>query len=714
MTKITPEHLVREAVVYVRQSTAIQVVQNLESQRRQYGLADRARQLGWADVEVIDDDLGRSGAGARRPGFEKLLAAICEGRVGAVLSLEASRLARNGRDWHTLLEFCGLVGTLIVDEDGIYDPTSPNDRLLLGMKGTMSEMELSVFRQRSIEAMKQKARRGELFLTVAVGYVKAGGDRIEKDADRRVQGAMALVFRKFGELQTIRQVLVWCRQEKVLLPAVGEAGTADRVIWRLPVYPTVHHMLTNPVYAGAYAFGRRTARVTIENGRKRVVRSMQRDWRSWEVLIRDHHEGYISWAEFERNQQLIADNANGKRFMSRGAVRPGEALLPGLLRCARCGKKLRVRYDHTYRYECVGAFNQLAAARCITFGGMRVDRVLAREVLDRLQPLGVEAALAAIEARGQQRSEKKVQLELALQQARYEAARVQRQYDAADPENRLVTGELERRWNERLLAVRDLELDIDRLDADKAPALTVADRERLLALGQDLVRAWESPGTTPETRKKIIRTVVSEIIVDIVGDSLELIVHWQGGDHTRLMVKRNRAGQTRWTTDVEVVDLVRALARQMPDQTIAALLNRSGKSTGRGNSWTRGRICSLRHQYDIAIYRDGEHADRGEATIEEAATVLALSPTTIRRLIVDGILLATQHFWRRNTAKARPGSFAELISTEKRYDARPICGGRDVRRPTSDSKIYSTYQSHDEVSSMKRPRRSRQTGRSCD
>jgi excisionase family DNA binding protein len=643
MTKITPEHLVREAVVYVRQSTAIQVVQNLESQRRQYGLADRARQLGWADVEVIDDDLGRSGAAARRPGFEKLLAAICEGRVGAVLSLEASRLARNGRDWHTLLEFCGLVGTLIVDEDGIYDPTSPNDRLLLGMKGTMSEMELSVFRQRSIEAMKQKARRGELFLTVAVGHVKAGGDRIEKDADRRVQGAMALVFRKFGELQTIRQVLVWCRQEKVLLPAVGEAGTADRVIWRLPVYPTVHHMLTNPVYAGAYAFGRRTARVTIENGRKRVVRSMQRDWRSWEVLIRDHHEGYISWAEFERNQQLIADNANGKRFMSRGAVRPGEALLPGLLRCARCGKKLRVRYDHTYRYECVGAFNQLAAARCITFGGMRVDRVLAKEVLDRLQPLGVEAALAAIEARGQQRSEKKVQLELALQQARYEAARVQRQYDAADPENRLVTGELERRWNERLLAVRDLELDIDRLDADKAPALTVADRERLLALGQDLVRAWESPGTTPETRKKIIRTVVSEIIVDIVGDSLELIVHWQGGNHTRLMVKRNRAGQTRWTTDVEVVDLVRALARQMPDQTIAALLNRSGKSTGRGNSWTRGHICSLRHQYDIAIYRDGEHADRGEATMEEAATVLALSPTTIRRLIADGILPATQH-----------------------------------------------------------------------
>jgi excisionase family DNA binding protein len=678
MTKITAEHLVRDAIVYVRQSTAIQVAQNLESQRRQYGLAERARQLGWSDVEVIDDDLGRSGAGARRPGFERLLAAICESRVGAVLSLEASRLARNGRDWHTLLEFCGLVGTLIIDEDGVYDPASPNDRLLLGMKGTMSEMELSVFRQRSIEAMKQKARRGELFLTVAVGYVKAGGDRIEKDADRRVQQAITLVFRKFAELQTIRQVLVWCRQETILLPTLAEGATAERIIWRLPVYPTVHHMLTNPVYAGAYAFGRRTARVTIENGRKRVVRSMQRDWRSWEVLLRDHHEGYISWAEFERNQQLIADNSNGRRFMSRGAVRRGEALLSGLLRCRRCGRKLRVRYGQTYRYECVGAFNQLAAARCMTFGGMRVDRVLAGEVLDKLQPLGVEAALAAIEARSQLRSEKKAQFELALQQARYEAARAQRQYNAADPENRLVAAELERRWNERLVAVRDLELEIDSLDADKEPPLTEADRERLMALGRDLARAWESPGTTPETRKKIIRTVISEIIVDIVGDTLELIIHWQGGDHTRLSVKRNRAGQTRWTTDAEVVDLVRALARQMPDQTIAAVLNRSGKSTGHGNSWTRGRICSLRRQYNIAIYRDGERADRGEATLDEAAAALAVSTSTIRRLIADGVLPANQH------CKGAPWIIrrADLDRDEIRHQA----DARRSRRPPSDER----------------------------
>ena len=272
MTKISPEHLARSAVVYVRQSTAEQVAHNLESQRRQYGLADRARLLGWQDVEVIDDDLGRSAGGVRRPGFERLLAAICEGRVGAVMSVEASRLARNGRDWHTLLEFCGLVGTIIVDEDGVYDPASPNDRLLLGMKGTMSEMELSVFRQRSIEAMKQKARRGELFLTVAVGYVKAGRDLIEKDPDRRVQQAIGLVFRRFAELQSIRQVLVWFRQEKIPLPVLTAGDAAERIAWKAPVYSTVHHILTNPVYAGAYAFGRRTMRVVIENGRKHVLR----------------------------------------------------------------------------------------------------------------------------------------------------------------------------------------------------------------------------------------------------------------------------------------------------------------------------------------------------------------------------------------------------------------------------------------------------------
>src|SRR5271166_5110725 len=248
MSKITAEHLARSANVYVRQSTSYQVAHNLESQRRQYGLVERGHQLGWSDVKVIDDDLGRSGGGVARPGFEKLLAAICEGRVGAVLSIEASRLARNGRDWHTLLEFCGLVGTLIIDEDGVYDPRSANDRLLLGMKGTMSEMELSVFRQRAGEAQKQKAKRGELFLTVAVGYIKTDDDRIEMDPDQRVRDAIALVFAKFSELQTVRQVLLWMRQEKILLPATVPSGAKHPLEWKLPSYHTLSHILTNPVY----------------------------------------------------------------------------------------------------------------------------------------------------------------------------------------------------------------------------------------------------------------------------------------------------------------------------------------------------------------------------------------------------------------------------------------------------------------------------------
>jgi DNA invertase Pin-like site-specific DNA recombinase len=688
MTKITADHLARSAIVYIRQSTADQVSHNLESKRRQYGLAERARQLGWQEVEVIDDDLGRSGGGILRRGFEKLLAAICAGRVGAVLSIEASRLARNGRDWHTLLEFCGVVGTLIVDEDGVYDSRSPNDRLLLGMKGTMSEMELSVFRQRSMEAMKQKARRGELFLTVAVGYVKAGGDRIEKDADLRVQEAISLVFRKFTEVQTIRQVLVWLKQENISLPVVVPRAEDRPIEWRPPVYSTLHHMLTNPLYAGAYAFGRRTVRVTIENGRKRVVRSMQRDWREWSVLIRDHHEGYLTWAEYERNLGLISDNANGKSYMGRGSIRRGEALLPGLFRCARCGRKLYVTYSgsnrgghQTQRYACRGAFGQIAAASCIAFGGMRVDRMVAKEVLDRLQPLGVEAALAATETREKVRSEKARQLDLALQQARYEAVRAQRQYDVIDPDNRLVASELERRWNERLTVVQTLEAQVEELSVQRDHVLTSADRQRLMALGQDLPRAWDSLATTSETRKKIIRTLISEIVVDIVGDNLALIIHWQGGDHTRLTIKKNRGGQTRWSTDTDIIELIKVLARQMPDDLIAAVLNRGGKSTGRGNAWTRARIRALRSYHQIAVYREGERVERAEATLDEAAVELAVSPTTIRRLIACGVLPA------RQPCKGAPWIIHQ--SDLSRNDVRRAADARRSRRPPPDNPLQN-------------------------
>ena len=646
MTKITAEHLARGAFVYVRQSTADQVHNNHESRRRQYGLADRARALGWSAVEVIDDDLGRSGSGVSRPGFEKLLAAICESRVGAVVSIEASRLARNGRDWHTLLEFCGLVGTLIIDEDGVYDPRHPNDRLLLGMKGTMSEMELSIFRQRSLEALKQKARRGELFLTVAVGYVKVTHDRIEKDADRRIQEALALVFRKFAEMQTIRQVHLWFRHERLALPAVSYGSDGRHVEWKLPVYNTIHHILTNPIYGGAYVFGRTGSRITIAGGRKRIVRGFRKHRGEWEALIFDHHEGYISWAEFERNQRLITDNANGKSFMSRGSVRRGEALLAGLLRCGHCGRKLHVAYSGTNgssgRYHCRGGQINHGGDRCISFGGMRIDRAVGAEVIERLQPLGIEAALAAAETQRLENVEKRRQIEFALEQARFEAARARRQYDAVDPDNRLVAGELERRWNERLKAVRTLEDECDALAAAPTRLLTQSERQRLFTLAADLERAWDATGVTSATRKRIIRTLIEEIVVRVEDDALSLIVRWQGGDHTALRVRKNRAGQHRWSTDADVVQLVTVLARQMPDQAIAAVLNRAGNKTGRGNGWTRSRVCWLRNYHSIAPYRDGERLERGEITLDEAAAALNVSAATVRRMINERLLPASQ------------------------------------------------------------------------
>jgi DNA invertase Pin-like site-specific DNA recombinase len=642
MSKITPDHLARQAYVYVRQSTPDQLLHNHESRRRQYGLADRARQLGWSDVVVVDDDLGRSGGGIARPGFERLLVAICEAKVGIVLAVEASRLARNGRDWHTLLEFCGLVGCLLADEDGVYDARLPNDRLLLGMKGTMSEMELSILRQRSLEALRQKARRGELFFTVAVGYVKTRHDRIEMDPDLRIREAISLVFRKFAEFQSIRQVHLWLRQERIQLPAAD----GPRTVWKLPVYNTVHHMLTNPVYGGAYAFGRTGSRVTVRDGRKRVTSGCRRARADWEVLIPEHHEGYISWAEFERNQQLIADNANSKGFMARGAVRRGESLLAGLLRCGHCGRRLHVTYSGTdgfcVRYNCRGAHLNHGTEPCISFGGIRVDAAVAAEVLRVLAPLGIEAALQAIEARQGDAAERRRQTELALTQARYEAELARRQYDRIDPDNRLVAAELERRWNDRLVEVCRLEEQLSAPESDQAAPPTAEERARLLALGADIEALWHHPGATAETRKRIVRTVIAEIVVKLVEDTIQLVIHWQGGDHSRLTVPRNRTGKHRWSTAAETGDLIRALARQQPDSGIAAILNRAGKRTGKGNTWTEARVRSFRSGHGIAVYREGEMAERGELTLEQTAERLKVSQMTVLRLIGGGALQARQ------------------------------------------------------------------------
>ena len=646
MSKITAEHLARSAYVYIRQSTADQLTHNHESRRRQYGLANRARQLGWTKVEVIDDDLGRSGGGIARPGFERLLAVICEARVGAVLAIEASRLARNGRDWHTLIEFCGLVGTIIVDEDGIYDPRHPNDRLLLGMKGTMSELELSLFRQRSQEALKQKARRGALVLGVAAGYVKVERDRIEKNPDQRVRDALQLVFSKFAEFQSARQVHIWLRDEGIELPVKSRDGAARGIVWRLPAYNIVHNILTNPIYAGAYAFGRTTSKVSVEQGRKRVRRGVHRPMAEWDVLIKDHHESYLTWEEFERNQRVIANNATGKGSATvKGAVRCGELLLPGLLRCGHCGRKLHVSYSGKLgRYSCYGARTNHGTARCISISGLSIDTAVGAELLRILKPLGIEAAVKAIETQTSETSATQRQLELSLQQARYEAAHARRQYDAVDPANRLVAGDLERRWNDALQTVHRIEGEIASIVAAKPPPLGEQERQLLMQLGADLELAWSHPAATAATRKRILRTALNEIVVRKEGAIINLVLHWRGGDHTALQVKLrlNAAGRHHWPPPEDTIALVRELARLMPDRQIARLLNRSGKPTGYGNGWTEQRVRGFRKHHDIAVYRNGEWAERGEITLDAAAQIIGVTKMTALRMIRRGDLKGRQ------------------------------------------------------------------------
>src|SRR5229473_5900210 len=646
MNKITPDHLARSAYVYVRQSTPDQLINNPESRRRQYALATRARTLGWENVVVIDDDLGRSGGGTARPGFERLLTSICTGTAGAVLAIEASRLARNGRDWHTLLEFCTLVNCLIIDEDGIYDPKLINDRLLLGLKGTFSELELSILRQRSQEALRLKAARGDLHTTVAVGYVRSADDRLELDSDKRVREALHLAFRKFGEFGSVRQVALWLCDDGIKMPIVVYGPRGRMVEWRLPRYNTIHRLLTNPIYAGAYVFGRTGSQFRVEAGRKLITRSVRRSQKEWEVLVRDHHEDYISWEDYENNQRTINGNANMKGEMVPGSVRNGGGLLIGLLRCGHCGRKLKVLHNGprgVARYLCNDAtVNHGRRTKCIAFGNIRIDAAVSAEVLSLIAPLGLDAALQAIADREHAATERLRQIELALEQARYEAARAHRQYDAVDPENRLVTGDLERRWNERLAEVARLEDEIRAARETQPPAITEAERAEILALGTDLPRLWDHPEATAATRKRILRTVIEEIIVTLETDRLRLKLHWKGGDHTTLEVARNRVGESRWKTNVETDQLIRDLARLAPDKSIAAILNRLGIHTAKGHTWNQQRITTFRNDHQIPVYRDGERAERGELNLQEAVARLGVSKMTVIRLIRDNLLPAKQ------------------------------------------------------------------------
>ena len=644
MNKITADHLARRACVYIRQSTPGQVQHNLESQRRQYALVDRARALGWQDIEVIDDDLGISGSGTHRPGFERLLRSLCDGQIGAVFSIEASRLARNGRDWHTLLEFCTVVGALLVDAEALYDPRLTNDRLLLGMKGTISEMEVASFRERASAAILQKAQRGALVRRVPIGYVKGLDDRIEKDPDARIGSTIDLLFRKFAELGSVRQVYFWLDQQRIQLPVARGAEEVREVVWQPARYHAVLSVLKNPAYAGAYAYGRSKTVVQLDAGQKRVLRQKRRRREDWTVLILDHHQGYIDWDVYQSNQAMIAHNDNARGDAVRGPVKQGGALLSGLLRCGHCGAKLLAQYPAAgvIRYQCSGYLLNRDHACCVMFGGLRADRLVSEQLMQSLTPLSVEAAIEAIESLQGTSDERLQQKALAVEHARYETTRARRQYDAVDPANRLVAAELERRWNHALTAEAQLETELVTLRESRERPLIEAQKRELLSFARDLPGLWDSPHSLAEHKKRLLRIALKEIIATSEGETVRLVLHWQGGDHTQVEFQKIRTGRHRYVTDDDLVEIVRILARIEPDARIASILNRNQRRTAHGQNWTARRICSLRNNHEIPVYREGERHGRGEMSVSEAATILDVTPTTVFRLIRLKQLPATQ------------------------------------------------------------------------
>jgi DNA invertase Pin-like site-specific DNA recombinase len=643
MNKITAEHLSKQACVYIRQSTPGQVRQNLESQRRQYALVDHARSLGWQNIEVIDEDLGISGSGTRRPGFERLLRALCDGQVGAVFSIEASRLARNGRDWHTLLEFCSVVGAVLIDAEAVYDPRLPNDRLLLGMKGTISEMEVANFRERGQAALRQKAQRGALVQRVAIGYIKGADDRIEKDPDARIQSTIDLVFRKFAELGSVRQVYFWLDREQIELPVVLGTKDAREKGWQPARYHAVLSILKNPVYAGAYAYGQKKTITRLEAGQK-VQRQVKRRREDWAVLILDHHESYIDWDVYQSNQAMIAHNENANSHAVRGAVRNGEALLAGLLRCGHCGAKMLAQYPrpHVIRYQCSAYALNRDQPSCVMFGGLRADRLVSEQLLRCLSPLGIDAATAAIAALEDANDERIHQKTLALQQARYEVQHARRQYDAVDPSNRLVAAELERRWNRALVAEDELETEIAALEDGREHPITDAQKRELLDFARDIQRLWDDPRSSPEYKKRLLRIALKEITATCEAETIRLVLHWQGGDHTQVEFPKIRTGQHRYATGHDLVELIGKLARIEPDARIASILNKNEHRTAHGQSWTAKNVCAVRNNHAIPVYREGERQGRDEISVREAADALGVTPTTIFRLIQLKQLPATQ------------------------------------------------------------------------
>ena len=643
--KIKPEHLARKAIVYLRQSSDKQVRQNTESQLLQYAVAERVRALGWKQVEIINSDLGSSAgiASAQREGFERVISLVALGEVGIVGSRELSRLSRTDKDWCRLLEVCQIFGTLIADEQQIYDLNYLDDQLVLGIKGTLSVVELKVLRQRLLAGQESKARRGELFKRLPIGYARDVVDKVAFHPDRRVCEAIQLVFTKFRELWSVRQTFQWFRDHDVDLPANPIQGTG--LVWKIPSQSLIRDILCNPFYAGAYVWARRPVTTRLVDGRLEKRQGAMRSAEECRVFIRDHHVGYIDWVTYEENRRIVRRNSvNRDGDESMAAIRAGQGLLVGLLRCGHCGRKLHVRYwggrGTNARYLCKGDFDD-GGQYCIGFGGGSVDRRVGQELLKVIAPLGVEASLQALEELSANGAAQRAALSRKLEQLVYEAKKAFEQYDAVDARNRLAASELERRWNEKLEEIEAVKRRLSSLDAQRH-SLSIEEEVRIRSMGDRFAEVWQSSHSPPTFKKMVFRTAIEEIIVRTDQDkkSLELVIYWSGGAHTQLAMERPRSA-TETATPMEALDIIRCMAVHYGDDQIASVLNRRGYSTGKGKRWNQTRVATARRNHSIAGQKRAL-PDLARVSLSQAARICGVSHRTIERLVEAGLLKREQ------------------------------------------------------------------------
>lgn len=604
--KIRPEHLRRQAIVYVRQSSAHQVRHNRESSSRQYALAERARALGWPakSVEVIDEDQARSGTGAaHREGFKTLLAEIGSGQVGVVLALEASRLARSSADWHRLVEICVVTQTLLADEAAVYDPRDPNDRLLLGVKGTISEAELFTLRTRLHEGRWNKARRGELSRSLPVGYARSESGAVIKNPDRQVQSRLAYIFRLFARHKVAHQVLLQLVRERLQVPAKIWGGPRHgEVTWKDPDLSDVIRLLHNPTYAGAYVYGQSEYDSFDRSPTNGKARTHPRPLEDWPVCLHDAYPAYITWEEFVANQEILRSNGYG--FGKRGAARRGKALLQGIVYCGRCGARMSVLYYSTKEkrapgYGCFYEYHRHGGKTCQCFSSAGVDAAVARLFLDVVSPAKIEIALHALEELEADHREARRQWDLQLQRADYEVELARRRYEAADPENRLVAAELEAAWEEALARRERLRRERAGCERRQEHPLGRADREQIRDLASDLGRVWEAETTSMEDRKTLIRFLIKRVHLDGLTEAgkIRIDVEWHTGSHTALTVDRPLVGVWAPRTPEAAVGRIRELLPGESYAAIAAKLNAEGFRTAKGleyDEWSVGYVARSR------------------------------------------------------------------------------------------------------------------------